>query len=115
MFYQSDADLCAAALKEREAAWRQARFDEGRDDGTADHLTGAWMRWVCFDHNRTTCGEGAKGIRSSYGDGEREIARAEHNNWTDGQHDATNVGLWQRLAFWNGVIDAGLRPGMISD
>jgi hypothetical protein len=51
------------------------------------------MRWVCFDHNRTTCGEGAKGIRSSYGDGEREIARAEHNNWTDGQHDATNVGL----------------------
>ena len=78
----------------------------GADDRIGDDVGGRHVAAVGLEHHRAPGGQGGCGIAAGRGEGQREIARAEHRDRTDADPVLTQVDPWQRLTVGQGAVDA---------
>ena len=68
------------------------------------------MGGLCFRNYGIPTRECRRGISASDRERQREVARAEHNNRSQGAQHRANVGLGNVLAFGIGAINARVNP-----
>ncbi|MNM70787.1 hypothetical protein D3C81_824290 [compost metagenome] len=78
----------------------------GALDGAADQVGGGHVAAVCLEHHRATGGQGRSGIATGGGEGQREVAGAEHGDRADADAHLAQVHAWQGLALGQGQVDA---------
>ena len=77
------SDRAAASLHEAENARVHAKFFEGRDDCIADDFTGAGVRTVPLDDNRTPRSKRCRSVATSHRERQREIGCTEDGHRSD--------------------------------
>lgn len=90
-------------------------FRDGGLDGTGDDFGGAGVRTMGAHDDGATGGEGARGVTSGDGEGEREIGSAEDGDGAEGTAHRAEVGLGSGSAVGQCRFDAGIDPRTFFD
>ena len=96
----------ARAVDHVEHTFGHAGLLGGADDRIGHELGGRHMPAVGLEHHRATGGQGGSGVATGGGEGQREIAGAEHRDRADADPVLAQVDPWQWLTFGQGAVDA---------
>ena len=96
---QGDPHFATRAEQQREHAFRQSAFFHGAANCAAYQFAGARVRAVGLDDDRATGSQGRGGIAAGNGEGQGEIAGAEHGHRTQRHLTLAQVRAGQRLTF----------------
>ena len=99
------ADLDPGGEQVGERAVGQAGVGDRGADLAGDELARARVRRVALDHDGAAGGERGGGVAAGGGEGEREVARAEHGDRPDRDEHAADVGARDRLGVGVGRVE----------